>query len=181
MSNESPANPQESNPIILTPEAITKENFAQFGELILPIGNRESPVETPKPLIFLGEPLFKTFVLDCKPMIVSQMTRHSMVTQCLNSTDFRSWHIAVCPADADSPTPTASEAKVFIVPPNAIIRLDIGTWHEGPFPFCDNSVFGNLQCIDTEDNDYDTQKFSDNSTIFIDNGFTLDNQNEHKR
>jgi ureidoglycolate hydrolase len=162
MPSESFINYQESNQIILTPEAITRENFAQFGEFAKARGNRKVESDIDLDLdIKRGVPLLYIMRLDWKPLEFSQISRHLNCSQCLGSVNGDSWYIAVCPADNDSNIPDLSEIKLFLIPPNSFIKLNTGTWHQGPyFTYPHGRSFLNLEHVDTVQNDYETYTFN---------------------
>ena len=41
--------------------------------------------------------------------------------------------MAVCPANNDTNAPGLSELAAFRIPGNCFIKLDMGTWHAGPY------------------------------------------------
>jgi ureidoglycolate hydrolase len=171
MPNESFTNHQESSPIIIQPEAVTKDGFIEFGDIILSeksIGLSES-----SSLTFIGDPCVRLLVTDFRDMIITRMTRHNKCSECFCSTDFRSWYMAVCPADRYSQKPIVSKIKVFLIPPNAIVCLKPGAWHNGPFPVTknSNSSFTLIQCTNTEIEDRDTQCFAGDYVCEINTGF----------
>lgn len=52
---------------------------------------------------------------------------------------------------------------VFQIPGNCFIKLDVGTWHPGPY-FDDQFVdFYNLELSDTNINDYEIYNFRNNN------------------
>jgi ureidoglycolate hydrolase len=150
-----------NKPIILKPQAITATNFADFGEYSPARGNRKNQGDIDVGLdINRGVPLLYIMQLDWKPLEFSQISRHLNCSQCLGSVDGSSWYIAVCPADNDSNIPELSEIKLFVVPPNSFIKLNSGTWHQGPyFTYSHGRSFLNLEHIDTVENDYETYTF----------------------
>jgi ureidoglycolate hydrolase len=157
MSKENVAN----RPIILKPQTITAANFANFGEYSTARGNRKNQGDIDVELdIKRGIPLLYIMRLDWKPLEFSQISRHLNCSQCLGSAEGDTWYIAVCPADNDSNIPDLSKIKLFLTPPKSFIKLNAGTWHQGPyFTYPLGRSFLNLEHVDTMENDYETYTF----------------------
>jgi ureidoglycolate hydrolase len=146
---------------ILKPEAVTREKFAPYGEFVTARGNRKNESDIDVELdIFRGKPLLYIMHLDYRPLEFNKISRHLNCSQCLGSTAGDSWFISVCPADNTSSTPDLSKIKTFLIPPNSFIKLNAGTWHEGPFfTYPHGRCFLNLEHVDTVENDYETYSF----------------------
>jgi ureidoglycolate hydrolase len=83
------------------------------------------------------------------------ITQHQRCTQCLGALEGKDWFMAVAPPSAaDQPDP--SKICAFHIPGNCFIKLDVGTWHAGPY-FCHSTVnFYNLELSDTNITDHQT-------------------------
>jgi ureidoglycolate hydrolase len=146
----------------IKPQEITKENFTLFGQFILPCDNRKPFSEDDAQLdITRGTPRIYIMELPYKPLEFNKISRHINCSQCLGSSDNQEWYIAVCPANNSANIPDLSEIKFFIIPPNSLIKLNPGTWHEGPYFTYPNASFINLEHTDTVANDYFTYHFDE--------------------
>ena len=84
-----------------------------------------------------------------------QITRHRKCTQCLGSLGGMEWLIAVAPpSSADRPDPNHIQA--FQIPGNCFIKLEVGTWHAGPYFDGEVVDFYNLELSDTNLTDHQT-------------------------
>ncbi len=84
-----------------------------------------------------------------------KITRHLRCTQCLGALEGKDWTIAVAPP-TDTPLPKWENIQSFHIPGNCFIKLEVGTWHAGPY-FAHSSVnFYNLELSDTNTVDHDT-------------------------
>ena len=87
-----------------------------------------------------------------------QITRHNLCTQCLGSLEGKTWYIAVAPPSV-TPYPDLQAMTAFQIPGNCFIKLEVGTWHAGPY-FDDDLVdFYNLELSDTNLVDHFTYNF----------------------
>lgn len=86
------------------------------------------------------------------------LARHRRVSQCLGAMHDKEWFIAVAPPGdlADGARPDVARLIAFCVPGNCVIKLHVGTWHAGPLFTHDESLFFNLENLDTNKRDFDT-------------------------
>ena len=61
------------------------------------------------------------------------ITRHAKCTQCLGSLAGKDWLMAVCPANNNIDEPALQNIAAFRIPGNCFIKLNVGTWHAGPY------------------------------------------------
>ena len=61
-----------------------------------------------------------------------KITRHVECTQCLGSLDGKSWLMAVAPP-GNSYKPSLEDIVAFRIPGSCFIKLEVGTWHAGPY------------------------------------------------
>ncbi|HEY9764474.1 MAG TPA: ureidoglycolate lyase, partial [Trichocoleus sp.] len=102
-----------------------------------------------------GIPRFYIMQLEQRGLRFHRITRHQQCTQCLGALEGKEWVIAVAPPDADNPlNPNAIQA--FRVPGNCFIKLEVGTWHAGPYFEVDRVNFYNLELSDTNITDHET-------------------------
>ncbi len=135
---------------------ITPEAFQPYGQVIaaIPDGQLYGPNEAQLDLQN-GTPRFYIMRLYEQRRKFHKITRHRRCTQCLGSLAGKDWLIGVAPP-GDDPLPRLENIRVFRVPGDCFIKLNIGTWHAGPF-FDHASVdFYNLELHDTNVTDHDT-------------------------
>lgn len=154
--------------IKLSPELVTSEKFREFGEVIYPCDNRR-PFSEELDLnldIKRGDPRLYIMQLLFHGLSFKKISRHINCSQCLGSMDSKNWYLAVCPPNDESEIPDLDKLKLFEIPQNCIIKIEAGTWHEGPY-FTHQSVnFLNLEHQDTILNDYYTCNLDE--TYFLD-------------
>jgi ureidoglycolate lyase len=142
----------------LTVRSITREAFAPFGDLIVPLkdGVPFGPDDAKLDLAG-GIPRLYIMRLPCRGLVVRQITRHRRVTQCLAAMGGKSWLMAVAPPEElDSLTaePALADIVGFLVPGTVAVKLHRGTWHAGPFFEDDEISFLNLELSDTNEVDH---------------------------
>ncbi len=59
-------------------------------------------------------------------------------------------------APSESPVPRWEDIQIFRIPGNCFVKLDVGTWHAGPFFDADQVDFYNLELSDTNIVDHET-------------------------
>jgi len=141
----------------LLPQLLTPEAFQPFGQVIFATedGVPYSPSDAQLQLQ-AGIPRFYIMRLHYRGLKFDRITRHQLVTQCLGSLDGKEWFIAVASPSPKSAFPDWESITAFRVPGNCFIKLEVGTWHAGPF-FEPNTVdFYNLELSDTNIVDHDT-------------------------
>ncbi len=143
----------------LQAEWITPESFQPYGQLILPTEEDKAFDATDAQLnLNQGIPRFYILHLPQRGTKFPQITRHCQCTQCLGALGGKDWLITVAPP-SNSPYPDITQMKAFHIPGNCFIKLEMGTWHAGPY-FNDDFVdFYNLELIDTNLVDHFTYNF----------------------
>lgn len=128
---------------------ITESNFNPYGELITPSPDGKAFDASDAVLkLDLGTPRFYIMHLEQRGRTFDKITRHNLCTQCLGSLNGKSWLMAVCPPSVGS-TPDLDRLKAFSIPGNCFIKLEVGTWHAGPY-FDESAIdFYNLELSDT--------------------------------
>lgn len=137
-------------------QPITLEAFQPFGQVIFasedgkPYDQHDAQLQLDK-----GTPRFYIMRLYQRGRMFTHITRHLDCTQCLGALEGKSWLIAVAPP-GEAARPQPSDILAFQVPGDCFIKLDVGTWHAGPY--FDESVvdFYNLELSDTNITDHDT-------------------------
>lgn len=139
---------------------ISKSNFKPYGQLITPVDDSKAfDVEDAILTLNNSTPRFYIMRLQYRGKTFSKITRHNLCTQCLGSINNCDWLIAVCPP-ATGLTPDIDQLKAFKIPGDCFIKLDVGTWHAGPYFSHDEVDFYNLELSDTNVVDHFTYNFS---------------------
>jgi ureidoglycolate hydrolase len=139
--------------------AIASDIFQPYGQLITPAKDGK-PFDDTDAVLNLAEgiPRFYIMRLQQRGRKFHTITRHDRCTQCLGSLGGKDWFMAVCPPSASS-RPDLDRLMVFEIPGNCFIKLEVGTWHAGPY-FDDEIVdFYNLELSDTNVVDHFTHNF----------------------
>ncbi len=140
-------------------EDITRENFAPYGELVLPSPDGKPFDETDAKLdLSQGTPRFYIMQLTQRGKQFHKITRHQLCTQCLGALEGKSWLLAVAPPSSSS-KPDVSQLKAFHIPGNCFIKLHKGTWHAGPYFEEEMINFYNLELSDTNEVDHFSYDF----------------------
>ncbi|NJL48383.1 MAG: Ureidoglycolate hydrolase [Leptolyngbyaceae cyanobacterium SM2_5_2] len=148
-----------STSLLLQPlpaQPITPENFAPFGQVIFPsadgapFGPQDAQLK-----LDAGIPRFYIMKLTSQGLRFRTITRHRRCTQCLGALEGKDWVIGVAPpGEADQPDPETIQA--FHIPGNGFIKLEVGTWHAGPYFSHPTVCFYNLELSDTNVTDHQT-------------------------
>jgi ureidoglycolate hydrolase len=144
----------------LRAEWVTPENFRRYGQVIFPSKDGKSfDEEDAQLLLDNGIPRFYIMQLQHRGKKFHTITRHRKCTQCLGSLEGKDWLIAVCPPNNSVDEPSLEDVAAFRIPGNCFIKLELGTWHAGPY-FEHNIVnFYNLELSDTNVVDHFTHNF----------------------
>jgi len=145
--------------------AIAKSNFKPYGELITPDADGKIFDQSDAVLnLNNGIPRFYIMHLECRGRTFRTITRHSLCTQCLGSLNGKDWLMAVCPPSPNT-EPDIDRLKAFRIPGDCFIKLEVGTWHAGPY-FDHKAVdFYNLELSDTNVVDHFTHNFATKQNI----------------
>jgi ureidoglycolate hydrolase len=141
-------------------EWITPENFQRYGQVIFPSKDGKSyDAEDAHLNLKNGIPRFYIMRLHCRGRKFHTITRHIQCTQCLGSLEGKDWLIAVAPPNNNVNEPALKEIVAFRVPGNCFIKLEVGTWHAGPYFEHEFVDFYNLELADTNVVDHFTLNF----------------------
>jgi ureidoglycolate hydrolase len=151
------------NPSILlqkiSAQLITKENFNPYGQVIFPrVHGKMFDAEDAQLNLKNGIPRFYIMRLDKRGRKFHQITRHQQCTQCLGSLEGKDWFMVVAPPNHTT-KPNLLEMKAFRIPGNCFIKLEVGTWHAGPYFEHEFVDFYNLELSDTNVVDHLTYNF----------------------
>ena len=141
-------------------QLINTENFKPYGQLITASEDGKTYDHLDAQLnLNNGIPRFYIMRLHHRGRKFHQITRHNLCTQCLGSLEGKTWYIAVAPPSVTL-QPDLKAMTAFQIPGNCFIKLEVGTWHAGPY-FDDDVVdFYNLELSDTNVVDHFTYDFS---------------------
>jgi ureidoglycolate hydrolase len=139
---------------------ITPENFQRYGQLILPSQDGKAyDIADAQLNLHNGIPRFYIMRLQRRGQKFHTITRHVKCTQCLGSLEGKDWLIAVAPPNNSIDTPVIEEIEAFRIPGNCFIKLEVGTWHAGPYFEHEMVDFYNLELTDTNVVDHFTHNF----------------------
>ena len=134
----------------LAPRPISADNFHPYGQVIFPSQDGK-PYDALDAQLILdrGTPHFYIMQLHGRGMRFHEIERHLQSTQCLGSLEGKEWLIAVCPPNNELDVPNLADIVAFRVPGNCFIKLNLGTWHAGPYFESSIVNFYNLELSDT--------------------------------
>ncbi len=140
----------------LPAQPLTSAAFRPFGQVIAATSDGKSFDRDDAQLVLdRGIPRFYIMRLTQRGRRFSRITRHQQCTQCLGSLAGQPWLIAVAPpSQADRPSLEAMTA--FQIPGDCFIKLELGTWHAGPYFDQPSIDFYNLELSDTNLTDHET-------------------------
>lgn len=129
---------------------VTAENFKPYGQLITPSADGKTyDSEDAQLSLQNGTPRFYIMRLQRRGRKFHTITRHVKCTQCLGSLEGKDWFIAVAPPSNEVNEPALEKMSAFRIPGNCFIKLDVGTWHAGPYFDHEVVDFYNLELADT--------------------------------
>ena len=128
---------------------INENSFKPYGQLIT-ASEDGKPFDLTDAQLDLGNgiPRFYIMRLRKRGRKFHQIVRHIKCTQCLGSLEGKDWFIAVTPPSSTD-KPDIKKMTVFRIPGNCFIKLEVGTWHAGPYFDWDEVDFYNLELSDT--------------------------------
>jgi ureidoglycolate hydrolase len=138
---------------------VTPENFRSYGQVIFAsVDGKCFDAEDARLNLHNGIPRFYIMRLQHKGRKFRKITRHVECTQCLGSLEGKDWSIAVAPP-SDGDEPSLEDLAAFRIPGNCFIKLEVGTWHAGPYFDADFIDFYNLELSDTNVTDHFSHDF----------------------
>jgi ureidoglycolate hydrolase len=149
----------------LQAEWVTPDNFQRYGQMIWASEDGKSyDAEDAQLNLQNGTPRFYIMRLHHKGRKFHKITRHVQCTQCLGSLEGKDWLIAVAPPN-EAQQPALEEISAFRIPGNCFIKLEMGTWHAGPYFEHDFVDFYNLELSDTNVVDHFTHNFLESNQL----------------
>jgi ureidoglycolate lyase len=115
-----------------------------------------------------GTPRFYLMTLRKRSLLVTHITRHTKVTQCLMATSGQRWFVLLGePDESNNPdaVPKESTLQAFELSGLQALSLHRGTWHAGPYFLTDEMVFANLELADTNITDHHTVSLQTKVTL----------------
>lgn len=144
----------------LPAEWITPERFRPYGQVIFASKDGKSyDADDAQLNLQNGTPRFYIMRLHHKGRKFHKITRHIQCTQCLGSLEGKDWLIAVAPPNPEADKPALGDIVAFHLPGNCFIKLEMGTWHAGPYFNHDFVDFYNLELNNTNVVDHFTHDF----------------------
>lgn len=146
---------------------LTPDAFTPYGQVIeptpdgQPYGGADAQLDLSQ-----GTPRFYIMHLENRGLQFSLITRHNWCTQCLGSLALNQpWYLAVAaPSVQAKPQPQTLQA--FRITGPCFIKLNLGTWHAGPFFEAATMDFYNLELSDTNVVDHTTYDFQQQDQYF---------------
>jgi ureidoglycolate hydrolase len=139
---------------------ITPEKFRPYGQVIFASKDGKSyDADDAQLNLQNGIPRFYIMRLHYKGRKFHKITRHVQCTQCLGSLEGKDWLMAVAPPNIEVDEPALEDIVAFHIPGNCFIKLEMGTWHAGPYFNHDFVDFYNLELNDTNVIDHFTHDF----------------------
>lgn len=143
----------------LQAQLVTPESFQLYGQVIFAsIDGKPCDTEDAGLNLQNGIPRFYIMRLHHKGHKFHTITRHVKCTQCLGSLEGKDWLIAVAPPNNDIES-KLEDIAAFRIPGNCFIKLEVGTWHAGPYFDHEFVDFYNLELSDTNVVDHFTHNF----------------------
>jgi len=150
----------------LQAEWITPENFRPYGQVISASEDGKSfDAEDAQLNLQNGTPRFYIMRLHKRGRKFNKITRHVQCTQCLGSLAEKDWLIAVAPPNHETEQPALEDIAAFRIPGDCFIKLEVGTWHAGPYFEHEFVDFYNLELSDTNVVDHFTHSFLESHQI----------------
>jgi ureidoglycolate hydrolase len=140
----------------VSPQPLTASAFRPFGQVIAasedgkPFGSSDAQLQ-----LHNGIPRFYIMRLQYRGREFHTITRHLQCTQCLGSLGGKDWYLGVAPASQEA-APHWEDIVVFHIPGDCFIKLEVGTWHAGPYFEHSWVDFYNLELSDTNIVDHHT-------------------------
>lgn len=150
----------------LQAQLVTAEKFKRYGQVIFAsIDGKPYDTEDAQLNLQNGIPRFYIMRLHHKGRKFHTITRHVQCTQCLGSLAGKDWLIAVAPPSNDA-VPKLEDIAAFRIPGNCFIKLELGTWHAGPYFDHEFVEFYNLELSDTNSVDHFTHNLLNHQLEF---------------
>ncbi|MBE9186049.1 ureidoglycolate lyase [Microcoleus sp. LEGE 07076] len=149
----------------LSAQWVTSDDFRSYGQVVsASFDGKSFDAEDAVLNLQNGFPRFYIMRLSNQGRKFGKITRHVQCTQCLGSLEGKDWLIAVAPpGEADKPS--LEDIVAFRIPGNCFIKLEVGTWHAGPYFDANYIDFYNLELSDTNVVDHFSYDFVKNHKL----------------
>lgn len=150
----------------LQAEWVTPGNFYPYGQVIFAREDGK-PYDADDAQLNLqnGTPRFYIMRLHKRGRRFQKITRHLQCSQCLGSLEGKDWLIAVSPPNHQTEQPSLEKLSAFRIPGNCFIKLEVGTWHAGPYFEQEFIDFYNLELTETNIADHFTHNFLEKDNL----------------
>ncbi len=149
----------------LEAQPITPDNFRPYGQVIFASQDGKCNEADDAQLVLQnGTPRFYIMRLHNQGRQFGKITRHCCCTQCLGSLNGKAWFLAVAPPSTAN-RPNLSNIAAFRILGDCFVKLEVGTWHAGPYFDSAFVDFYNLELSDTNINDHDTWDLLANDNV----------------
>ena len=133
----------------------TGEQFRPFGQVIYPTADGKVWDEQEAKLdLSQGIPRLYIMTLQFSGLCFDRMTRHCRCTQCLGAIGGERWFLGVAAPTVAPDRLSTADVTVFEIRGHCLIKLEVGTWHAGPYFLAAEMNFFNLELSDTNINDH---------------------------
>ncbi|MCS6959389.1 MAG: Ureidoglycolate hydrolase [Pseudanabaenaceae cyanobacterium SKYGB_i_bin29] len=134
---------------------IDPEVFRPFGQVIYPtIDGKIWDAEEAQLDLSQGVPRVYLMQLSDQGLVFDRITQHRRVTQCLASVAGQEWFLGVASPTIPAAKLSVADIHLFRIVGVCLVKLEVGTWHAGPFFRQPEMVFFNLELQDTNINDH---------------------------
>lgn len=155
------AQPAQAQPLLIKIPAqpITSEQFRPYGQLIRATADDKGfDAQDAQLQLSQGIPRFYIMRLEYRGRRFDQMTRHRRCTQCLGSINGADWLLAVAPP-SEADRPALETIAAFRIPGDCFVKLELATWHAGPYFDPAQLDFYSLELSDTNLIDHQSANF----------------------
>ncbi len=140
--------------------------FRPFGQVIYPTPDGKGWDDTDARLeLSLGIPRVYIMTLQYGGLKFNRITRHRRCTQCLASIGGKEWFLGVAVPDIPPDRLSVDDIVVFQIEGHCLIKLEVGTWHAGPYFRHPEMDFFNLELKDTNITDHHSVEFKESIVI----------------
>jgi ureidoglycolate lyase len=148
----------------LEPKLASAQALAPYGTLVEPTEDGAIFDSTSAQLVLdRGTPRFYLMSLKKRDLLVTHITRHAQVTQCLAALNGQRWFILLgAPEEPDNSlaVPNEQTLQAFEFNGPQALSLHRGTWHAGPYFLSDEMIFSNLELSNTNVVDHQTNRLN---------------------
>lgn len=139
----------------IEPIDLDRDLFCPFGQVISPTPDGKPWDDSDAVLnLSLGIPRLYIMTLDYRGLTFDRITQHRRCTQCLGAMGGGEWFLGVAPPGIPPDRLRVEDVVVWRIRGHYLIKLELGTWHAGPFFAAPQMNFFNLELSDTNITDH---------------------------